>query len=389
MLIDAPLEPFLWLRYIDDILVIWTHGEEQLQNFHEFINQYHPTIKFTMEFSHEQIVFLDTLVKKSADKDKLLVELYTKPTDTHNYLHFKSAHPGHTKRGGPYGQFLRIRRNCTLDTDYQKHSLFLKEKYLQRGYPENLLEYSRERAQKQNRAELLKPKLPPQDSQGQTQTQTPAPNVVPLILTHHPSNHQVRKIIMDNWGILKYSDLCTKALPEEPLFATRKNTNLKDLLIRSRMTPVTQTPGTVPNPWPNCKIRNCDVCPPIKLNNKAISTVTSKQYTIPTYTQCSTTNVIYLLTCSVCKLQYVGETKNSFRRRFLDHKGYIRRNENQPTATHIKSHRDPNAHYIPQILEVIKKDPSLPDTTSFRKKREVFWIYKLRTLLPRGLNKLI
>ena len=27
----APVKPYLWLRYIDDIFMLWTAGEEQLQ----------------------------------------------------------------------------------------------------------------------------------------------------------------------------------------------------------------------------------------------------------------------------------------------------------------------------------------------------------------------
>ena len=26
-------KPFLWLRYIDDILMVWTHGNEKLESF--------------------------------------------------------------------------------------------------------------------------------------------------------------------------------------------------------------------------------------------------------------------------------------------------------------------------------------------------------------------
>ena len=35
----APVKPYLWLRYIDDIFMIWTAGEEQLQEFLQWINQ--------------------------------------------------------------------------------------------------------------------------------------------------------------------------------------------------------------------------------------------------------------------------------------------------------------------------------------------------------------
>ena len=45
----APVKLYLWLRYIqfDNIFMIWTAGEEQLQDFLRWISQYHDTIKFT------------------------------------------------------------------------------------------------------------------------------------------------------------------------------------------------------------------------------------------------------------------------------------------------------------------------------------------------------
>ena len=45
----APLQPTLWLRYVDDTFVVWPHGHEELQHFHEHINQQHPNIQFTIE----------------------------------------------------------------------------------------------------------------------------------------------------------------------------------------------------------------------------------------------------------------------------------------------------------------------------------------------------
>ena len=41
------LKPFLWLRYIDDIFFIWTHGEEKLTRFFNLLNNLHSTLKFT------------------------------------------------------------------------------------------------------------------------------------------------------------------------------------------------------------------------------------------------------------------------------------------------------------------------------------------------------
>ena len=36
----------LFLRYIDDILVVWIKSEKQLKNFMSELNQKHPSIKF-------------------------------------------------------------------------------------------------------------------------------------------------------------------------------------------------------------------------------------------------------------------------------------------------------------------------------------------------------
>ena len=41
--------PWVWCRYIKDMLFIRTHGEKKLASFVEHVNSYHQTIKFTTE----------------------------------------------------------------------------------------------------------------------------------------------------------------------------------------------------------------------------------------------------------------------------------------------------------------------------------------------------
>ena len=111
-----PLKPLIWLRFIDDISMIWTHGEDNLKEFITYLNGIHRTIKFTHESSQTQIDFLDTTVKIN-DKREIYTTLYKTPTDTHLYLHYTSSHHAPSKTKGPYGQFLRLRRICTYDSD--------------------------------------------------------------------------------------------------------------------------------------------------------------------------------------------------------------------------------------------------------------------------------
>ena len=44
---------YLWLRFLDEIFCIWTNGLEKLQEIFKFLNTFHPTIKFTMNYSCE------------------------------------------------------------------------------------------------------------------------------------------------------------------------------------------------------------------------------------------------------------------------------------------------------------------------------------------------
>ena len=92
MLRTAPYQPYVYLRYIDDIFIIWTGTEMQLQAFYNHCNQFHKSIKFTIEYSTEKITFLDTVVHRNND-GKIVFDLYGKPTDKHCYLHFDSNHP--------------------------------------------------------------------------------------------------------------------------------------------------------------------------------------------------------------------------------------------------------------------------------------------------------
>ena len=72
--------------------------------FVEELNQAHPTTKFTAEWSNKSIPFLDTCV--SLKSGCLTTDLFTKPTDTHQYLAADSCHPRHCKKAIPFSQAL-------------------------------------------------------------------------------------------------------------------------------------------------------------------------------------------------------------------------------------------------------------------------------------------
>ena len=49
-------------RLIDDIFTIWEHTESELLTFFQALNNYHPTIKYEINYSNNKVNFLDTTV---------------------------------------------------------------------------------------------------------------------------------------------------------------------------------------------------------------------------------------------------------------------------------------------------------------------------------------
>ena len=43
----SPKKPKLWLRFIDDIFMIWGHGKQALEDFKHLANNIHHTMKFS------------------------------------------------------------------------------------------------------------------------------------------------------------------------------------------------------------------------------------------------------------------------------------------------------------------------------------------------------
>jgi len=64
-----------------DIFALYRHREETLKMLLEHLNQAHPTIKFTADWSRERVNFLDVTVK--LEHGTLTTDLHVKPADTH------------------------------------------------------------------------------------------------------------------------------------------------------------------------------------------------------------------------------------------------------------------------------------------------------------------
>ena len=125
------------MRYLDDCFIYWDTSIGPITELHNILNNSHQNIKFTVDTNYKRMNFLDIKIMKQADK--IIIDIHHKPTDTQNYVPFRSALPNHTLKNILYNL---ARRLCTIVDEKITLSTRLSEleenlKHL--GYPKTRL----------------------------------------------------------------------------------------------------------------------------------------------------------------------------------------------------------------------------------------------------------
>ena len=71
-------------------------------------------------------------------KGRIITDLYYKPTDAYQYLHYDSCHADHIKRLIKFSQTLQLKRICSEKNNLNVHDEDLKICFRKRRYPDNL-----------------------------------------------------------------------------------------------------------------------------------------------------------------------------------------------------------------------------------------------------------
>ncbi len=129
----APHPPAWWYRYVDD-----RHckiKQEYVEEFTKHLNNIDPDIKFTHEVEEDdKHPFLDTVSEKLPD-GSLKIKVYRKPTNTNQYLNFKSNHPLHQKLGVIRTLLHRVDSIVTEEEDKEEEIKVVCEALSNCGYP--------------------------------------------------------------------------------------------------------------------------------------------------------------------------------------------------------------------------------------------------------------
>lgn len=361
-LLDSfPHKPLLYLRYIDDIFMIWEHGRESLESFFTHCNSWHPSIKFSYQYSENKINFLDTTV--IVESGKLSTTLYRKPMDRQQYLDFTSHHPRHCKQGIFVGQATRLRRICSDDSDYYVQLDKLQSTLASRHHPESSLKQAHVRAIKLERNVVL-------EKRQKSDSERP----LPFVTKYSNALPNINNILRKYYPILSSSDRLKKIFPQAPRVTYRRPPNLKDMLVHAKIT-------SAPEPVINfCSRPRCKTCKHLQKDCTVNSTASNYAHKVNSRFSCMSSNVIYMLECSTCRKQYIGETGQPMSMRLNGHRADTLKNLPIAVAKHFNQ---PGHNFDDLKLYILQSNfKSAMD----RKYRESFLIHKFNSLEPQGIN---
>ncbi|OCT74377.1 hypothetical protein XELAEV_18033352mg [Xenopus laevis] len=310
----------------------------------------HPSISFTLSYDFERIQFLDVLVYRNS-MNGVETSVYTKPTDRNQILHFYSNHPPDTKNSIPISQLMRV---------------------------DKIVSNTEERKIANNGTQQT----------GRKNTDS-ANKRIPFLSEFSNSSDSIGKVLRRHWHIL------SKAYPQigefvaPPVMSYRRGKTIGGMVTSSEVKTQFKRRdaflgrrklGMYP-------CLGCVQCSHVIKGETFIHPSTGEKISLRGHFTCVSKYVIYALTCP-CGFIYIGETTQMVKSRISQHKSSINLgNMRLPVSKHFleAGHGADQLKYM--VLEGIPPLKFGGNRELKLKQREVWWIHRLKTLAPSGLNR--
>ena len=289
-----------FFRFMDDGTTLFPQEVDE-DVFLKIINSMHPSIQYTMERSElviidnieiQKLVFLSLIIHLD-NNGNIWTNVYYKPTNTHEYLHFKSHHPDHIKKNIPHVLAKRILILSTKEKDQKKNLLDLKVWLKHCGYPDSLIDKGIHTARLQGPAPKDTTKALPLINTYYSNYDNRAVSTVASQLIKSSKNERVQEAFKDVNFV--------QALKQPPnLLRTLSNS----ALIRNDKT---VQPGVY-----KCNNKRCKICRLYLQDDLVFVMANGFSWNIRCPVSCNSLNVIYYLICLFCnKESYIGKTDNT------------------------------------------------------------------------------
>ena len=287
-------------RFLDDCFIVWP-SNMCVEEFKEQLNSLHPEICFTMDVSENELPFLDVLVK--LENNQVSTDLFSKPTDAHNYLDFYSNHSKHIKTNIPFNLASRIitivSNSDVINARLNELRYFLKSQH----YPDKVIDSGIKRA-------IEKGPFTTRIEKNRDD------KIIPFISTYNPLNLNMYPIIRNRCEDLKKTSVRMRNIfsKHRVINCKRQPKNLKQILCRSKF----ESQNVIPC-VSSCNTPRCGTC---KLIIQCSTFVFKNgfKFTVRENMNCKSKNVIYAVVCDKCSEFYVGQTGRELRQRMTLHR---------------------------------------------------------------------
>src|SRR5215469_7608220 len=367
----------LYFRFLDDVFFVFLGDVTELKNLENFLNSIIPGIKITLNYSVDFISFLDTTIykhKNELNETFLRTKIYFKETDTHQLLHKESYHPKHTFKGIIKSQLLRYKRLSSTFEDYSNTCKILFDALTKRNYSKSFLRKMKRDVWSEIHVSRVAAKKEAFD--------------MPIVVPYSDIGNSLSRTWKDK---IKNN----KKFDKHRLITAFCNTpNLRRSLVRSSLVSnVVYNPASSNNATEiistkgmhKCLGIRCQACKYVIVGCNFKSSRNNRVFNINESLNCKSSNIVYLVTCRNCSLQYVGQTGRALADRCTDHRSAIRTKKDTPIAVHFNL---PGHSLDDFSITAIEQLPFCPDALKFRLMKETTWQNLLQTFYPLGINNL-
>ena len=183
-------------------------------------------------------------------------------------------------------------------------------------------------------------------------------------------------MVLRNFKILQSDPETAPIFPNPPLVSFKRDRNLRNSLVRSSL-PSNLEPGTF-----NCSRKVFNTCPFI--NSKTHIQGPKGSYQVNDHFDCTISNIIYCITCTLCNKLYIGESGRKLGDRFHEHLLDVKNKGSdisKPVARYFNFPGHSHEH-----MEICGINLHFGNNET-RKWKELRLIFKLGTFAPNGINE--
>ena len=225
-----------------------------------------------------------------------------------------------------------------------------------------------------------------------------------FITTWDPMFPNINQAIKKFQHILEEDDLCKQIFPKGTFRVAyrRGHKNLKELIAPSKISFRDSKEGIQGKRQYIGKCEKCGecgksirgrkrasgiyCCQVLEESDQFLSRTTGEKYKIRQDISCKSENIIYLVNCKNCRMQVVRSCKD-FAKRVSN---YISSIERKSPGCKIEQHFLQRGHSIQDfaVLGIVKLENPPPDPIERLREFEGYWMVKLNTLQPHGMNSI-